>query len=149
MRRLLICVAIALVGTAVPAAATPPADTTIRIDTILPPDGSPAFGPFTATGSVVCPRGDTVDLLTKAAGSQSGDQLQLLVLKRFTCADGSGSFDMLLRVHLVFEPFSDVATWTVVGGTGRYERLHGTGTLVGTPTATGVVDTLTGRTHLD
>lgn len=150
MKRLLVCAAIAIAGiAAVPAAATPPADTTIAIDTILPLDGSPGFGPFTATGGVVCPRGDTIDLTAKPAGFQSGTRLQLLVVKRFTCADGSGTFDLFLRVHLVFDPFSDVANWTVVGGTGKYERLRGTGTLVGSPTPAGVLDALTGRMHID
>ncbi len=150
MRSLLLCAAIAICAVAaVPAAATPPADTTITVDTTLPLDGSPGFGPFSATGGVICPRGDTVDVLAEAAGFQSGKRLQLLVLKRFTCADGSGTFDLFLRVHLVFEPFTDVGTWTVVGGTGKYERLRGTGTLVATPTPAGVLDELNGGMHID
>ena len=150
MGRILVFAAIFVIGSAaLPAAASTPADTTILIDTTVPPEGPPTFGPFTATGGVVCPSGDTIDVVNLGAGFQSGSRLQLLVLKRFTCADGSGTFDLLFRVHLVFDPSSDVATWSVLSGTGDYEHLHGSGTLVGLATPTGALDTLTGRLHID
>ena len=150
MRRILVCAAIAVFGVAaVPAAATPPAEATIRIDTTLPPDGGAPFGPFNSTGGAPCPNGDTIDLFGRGAGSGNTGRLQLLVLKRFTCADGSGTFDLFFRVHLVFDPFSVVGTWTVVGGTGDYERLRGSGSVTAVPTATGVLDTLEGRFHVD
>jgi hypothetical protein len=150
MRRLLACAAIVTFGLAtVPANATPPTGTTIQIETALPPGGGAPGGPFMSTGGGTCSKGDTIDLFGHGAGSESSGRLQLLVLKRFTCADGSGTFDVLFRVHLVFDPFSDVGTWTVVGGTGAYERLHGTGKLSAVPTEGGVLDTLEGRFHVD
>jgi hypothetical protein len=149
MRRILV-LALCVIGfAAVPAVASPPVSTEIVIDTTIPPDGSPTFGPFTASGGVVCPSGTTLDLATHAGGGQSGLRLQLLVLKRFVCADGSGTFDVFFRVHLTFDPFTDVASWSVVGGTGDYERLRGSGKLVGLATPTGVQDLLTGRLHAD
>lgn len=150
MRRIVACAAIAVFGVAaVPASATPPTPTTMSIDTAFPADGGAPRGPFTSTGGVICPRGDTIDLFTRAAGAERSGRLQLLVLKRFTCADGSGTFDLFFRVHLTFEPFSDVGTWTVVTGTGDYERLRGSGVLSAVPTAAGVLDTLEGGFHID
>ena len=42
------------------------------------------------------------------------------------------------------DPFSDVGTWVVSGGTGKYVKLEGAGSLVGSPTDTGVLDSFTG-----
>jgi hypothetical protein len=53
-----------------------------------------------------------------SVGFESGNRLQILVVKEFTCADGSGTFSLLFRVHLTFELFSDTFTWSVVDGTG-------------------------------
>ena len=51
-----------------------------------------------------------------------------------------------IREH---DPFSDVFTWTVLSGTGAYQKLHGTGTGFGVPTDTGIFDTYTGAMHID
>jgi hypothetical protein len=148
MRKLVLLVVFgALLVIPSPAQATPPSDVQIQIDTILPPSGAP-FGRFTATGPV-CPTGDSVDVFDLGAGSQSGTGIQLLVGKQFTCDDGTGTFLLLLRVHIVFQPFSDTFTWSVLSGTGAYEKLHGSGTGFGVPTPTGVFDTFTGGMHID
>jgi hypothetical protein len=150
MGRIFVFAAIFVVGiVALPAAASTPVATTIVIDTTIPPEGPPTFGPFTATGGVVCPSGDTIDVVNHGAGFQSGSRLQLRVVKRFTCADGSGTFDLLFRVHIVFDPGADFTSWSVLSGTGDYEHLHGSGKLDGLATPTGVLDTLTGRLHID
>ncbi len=146
LRRILVCAAIAVAGVAaVPAAATPPAGTTIWIETQLPPDGGAPFGPFTSTGGVICPKGDTIDRRSSSIGSAEDGRLLLFVLKRFTCADGSGTFDLFLVVQLDLDPFSVFGRWTVVSGTGAYERLRGHGKVTGVQTETGVLDTLEGR----
>jgi len=148
MRALVLLTAIgAVLLFAAPVQATAPADVLIQIDTTVPSEGLP-FGPFTATGPV-CPSGTTVDVFGKSVGFASGNRLQILVVKQFTCADGSGTFSLLFRVHITFEPFSDTFTWTVVDGTGAYTRLHGSGSGFGTPTPNGATDTLTGGVHID
>ena len=129
--------------------ASPPTPVTITADTTFPPDGGPAFGPFTAS-AVVCPSGGSIDVSSQAVGFQSVDRLQILVRKQFTCADGSGSFVLLLRVHLTFQPtFTVVFTWSVLSGTGAYAKLHGAGTGFAVPTPNGVFDTYTGELHID
>jgi hypothetical protein len=133
----------ALLLFAAPAYATPPQDVAIQIQTTDFGDG-----PFTATGPV-CPSGTTSTPLRLAAGFQSGRGGNILVAKEFTCDDGSGSFLLLLRVKIAFEPFSDTFTWSVLGGTGAYENLHGSGSGFGTPTPDFLLDTFTGGMHID
>lgn len=152
VRRLGILVAVlalALVGgvlPALPAGATPPEEVFIESDVTF---ADPSFGTFTATGPI-CESGTTLDPVVLGVGFQSGQRGQLLVVKEFTCDDGSGTFTMLLRVTLRFVPtFSDTFTWSVISGTGAYENLHGTGEGFGVPTDTGVFDTYAGRMHFD
>ncbi len=125
-----------------PAAATAPEP--VQITGPIASDGT---GTFTAIGPV-CPSGTNATLLDQVV-SRSGKQIQILVVHEFTCDDGSGSFQLSLQVHLVFQPFSDTFTWTVLSGTGAYEKLHGTGTGSGVPTDTGIVDSYTGAVHVD
>ena len=137
----------ALMLFAAPVQATTPAEVQIRIETTVPSEGLP-FGPFTATG-LVCPSGETIDVFGRSVGFESGNRLQILVVKKFTCADGSGTFSLLFRVHITFQPFSDTFTWSVLDGTGAYARLHGSGSGFGTPTPNGATDNLTGGMHID
>lgn len=130
-----------------PARATPPEDVLIEVDTTLPPEG-PSFGPFTATGPI-CPTGDSVDVFSRFVGFQSGREAQILVGKEFTCDDGSGSFLLLMQVHLEFQTFTDAFSWTVLDGTGAYETLHGSGDGFGVPTNNGVFDTFSGEMHVE
>lgn len=53
----------------------------------------------------------------------------ILIVKRFTCDDGSGAFDVKLQVRI--DQKGDNFNWVILGGTGAYERLHGTGQGVG------------------
>ena len=46
------------------------------------------------------------------------------------------------------EPFSDVGTWVASGGTGKYVKLEGAGSLVGSATDTGVLDIFAGTVDL-
>ena len=89
-----------------------------------------ASDPFDATGGVVCEQGVVGNAGGHFVGWQSTTHAQILILKRFTCDDRT--FDILLRVKLDFETSDTVATWSVVDGTGAYESLRGSGTLIGT-----------------
>ncbi len=61
--------------------------------------------------------------------------------KVFECADG-GSF--VVRLQAKFNEEGSTGTWTIVSGEGGFEDLHGSGTLVGTPTSTGINDVYDG-----
>ena len=61
--------------------------------------------------------------------------------KVFECADG-GSF--VVRLQAKFNDEGSTGTWAIVGGEGGFENLHGAGTLVGTPTSTGINDVYDG-----
>ena len=62
-------------------------------------------------------------------------------LKVFACDEG-GSF--VVRLQARFDDSGSVGTWAILGGTGGFERLAGSGTLVGTPTSTGINDVYDG-----
>lgn len=131
--------------------ATPPTDVVFEVETTIPGDG-PAFGPFTASGPAVdaglmCPSGDTVDLIGKFAGTQSPTGFNILVVKVFTCDDGSGDFVVKMQVR--FDRKGDNFRWVVMDGTGEYERLHGTGDGSGFPFTGGVFDVFSGGLHID
>ena len=66
---------------------------------------------------------------------ESGATIEMILFEEFNCGDGSGSF--VIEVDnasqpsaLNFEGSNDVGTWAIDGGTGSYESLSGTGTLV-------------------
>lgn len=139
-----------------PAGATPPLAVEFEVPTTF------AGGTFTATGPAVddglmCDVGVTEDLQVKASGFQSGTRVNLQVLKLFTCDDGSGDFLVKLQVRLVFgdegPPTSNNFNWYIMGGTGDYEDLHGTGKGVGLYDVCGpacdVFDVYTGKLHID
>ena len=86
--------------------------------------------PFDATGGIVCEEGVVENAGGHFVGWQSNTHAQILLVKHFTCDDGT--FDILLRVKLDFETNDTVATWSVVGGTDAYASLRGAGTLIGT-----------------
>ncbi len=121
------------------AAATTPESVTFYGTTTTP------TGSFTAA-EPLCTSGSTLDLAGVAGGFQSGSRVEAVATKQFTC-DGSGdTFTLLIRAHITFPPdYSDRFTWTVVGGTGAFERLHGSGS----GSAAGGIDTYTGDIHFD
>jgi hypothetical protein len=114
------------------------------------PDEDMPIGTFTATGPL-CSSGQTADLLVRSAGSESGRRLNLLVVRGFSCDDGSGTFLLLVRVHAELDPDTGVYVhpipkrWSVLGGTGAYAGLKGAGSGEGVVVEGGFAETLTGR----
>lgn len=112
--------------------------------------GSPSNGPFAATGpavdnGVVCPDGWTTDVSLDITGG-GGGHTGFHVLKSFNCNDGSGSF--LLKLEVRTSPTGiGTYSWLVVGGTGTYLDLKGSGTGYGVPAGYGVNDLLFGSLH--
>ena len=157
MRRFFaVAAVVALVLVAFPTASlgeTPPEDITFEVDTDFL--NGATGGPFEATGpavtaGLVCATGDTIDVFAKASGFQSGRGFNIQVVKLFTCDDGSGDFEIKLQVRI--DQKGTNFNWTIVGGTGAYERLHGSGDGVGLPPpdgTDGVFDVYTGKVHID
>jgi hypothetical protein len=114
--------------------AAPPQDVHIEVTEFINTSGETfyASGPAVDAGSV-CSTGTVDDLSIEASGPSGGSFTMLNVLKRFTCGDSSGSFDVRLVVRLDLVTHETTARWNVVGGTGDYAHLHGNGSLVGTP----------------
>jgi hypothetical protein len=108
--------------------------------------GSP--GTFqTSLGSGLCATGTTSDNNIGqlfSTGGQSNRHIIFHDQKTFTCDDGSGTFTMNLQVMLVFGNPADSFSWRIVGGTGAYTNLHGTGSGVGLEFANSVDDSYTG-----
>jgi hypothetical protein len=146
MKRLVTAILTALTATALlaaPALASAPEPVTITVVTTFEGNSDP----FDATGGVVCDDGVVGNADGNFVGWQSGTHAQILILKRFTCPDGT--FDILLRVKLTFETGDTVATWSVVGGTGAYGSLRGAGSLIGTSGGDGtILDVYTGGMHI-
>jgi hypothetical protein len=90
--------------------------------------------------------GDFFDLNGNAVTDEERDQLMQVEEEtgeevfsakdgRWTCADGSGTFETveeftLARRDYNFEGSNDAATWTVENGTGDYEGLTGSGKVI-------------------
>lgn len=161
MRKILLLVAVvALFLVALPIAsvgATPPEQVTIEGPAYFAgPDAG--TGVFTATGPAVdsgamCPGGTVMDMYTKAAPKmgQSPNGVNLQIVKEFTCDDDTGTFLIKLQVRITYYP---TFNWVVVGGTGDYEDLKGTGSgfgerplFNGVPDPIGVWDVYEGRLH--
>ena len=51
-----------------------------------------------------------------------------VAVRSFTCGDGSGSVSFRIGSFTAEEAADGGGTWTIVGGTGRYAALRGTGT---------------------
>jgi hypothetical protein len=125
--------------------------------TVPPPEGEPWQGSFTATGpavdaGLIGPSGDTFGLLINRVGFESqwgwmNDQST----HRWTCDDGSGEFYLKLQVRHDWRGHN--YNWVVIGGTYAYERLHGLGTgfgtLVGEDSEVLVLDSYSGRVHIN
>jgi hypothetical protein len=95
-------------------------------------------------------------------GYQNGKRVNLQVLKEFTCDVAPyGSFMVKLQIKIVFPSEKNDFTgensfnWVIVGGTGAYEDLHGTGKgtavdIFGPPgPPIGVGNTYTGKLQTD
>lgn len=143
--------AAAMVLPASSAGATPPSDVMFEVPTVIPDDGGPTFGPFTATGPAVdaglmCPSGETTDVFGKASGG-TPQGINFQAVKLFECDDGSGAFVVKLQVRL--DRKGDNFQWVVLDGFGAYEQLRGAGDGVGFPLPDGVFDVYQGEVHLD
>ena len=116
---------VVLLMSAVPVGAVTVAEATIDVHS----EFSQPVGTFTADSDLLCDSGTTTDQ-TLVAGN--GRAITFHNLKTFECADGSGTFT--LRIQAKVKPCSptDAGVWNVAGGTGEYEGLKGTGSLVGT-----------------
>lgn len=147
---LLLSVAVILVVTALPAAATQPVDVEFVVETSLL--GAPS--PFSASGSavddgLVCDSGIVVDARGKVTGaSPTGFNFQ--GIKHFICADGSGEFFINLQARIDFRK-GVTFQWNVLRGTGDYEALHGAGSGEGLPLCGDdcVLDVYEGGVHID
>ena len=101
-------------------------------------------GPFTVSESAsgdLCLSGQTATTFNFVTRSEP-NRLDLLVGKRLTCDDGSGTFELVLAVRLTGR---DNFTWMVTGGTGKYEDLQGNGTGAGYFSSGVFADHYTGR----
>jgi hypothetical protein len=133
VRRISIVVTLALLAmmiAAVPAVAAAPRDVTIVSPMTFNPDGF-NFGTFEASGpavddGLVCASGTVDDTRLIFAGFQSDRGAQIPVRKTFTCDDG-GSFFVQIQVHLDFATSTETFSWVILGGTGAYANLHGSG----------------------
>jgi hypothetical protein len=149
MRRTLTLLAAmsALLMSAMPVSALTTADATIDVRSHF----SESAGTFTADSALLCESGTTSDVTTIAG---NGRTITFHNLKTFTCADGSGTFTLRLQAQVKPCDANTWGVWSVAGGTGDYEGLQGTGTLVGTYfpgdacTADGIDDHLTGVLRL-
>ncbi len=145
MRRTTLMVAIlaAALG-ALPAVAAPPQTTTFTVVENFVTQ----TGVFTSDGSVVCLSGTTSNDAF-ASGFQSDRGVIFHVRKTITCDDGTGTFILQLQARLGFNVGGmTFGPWVVLSGTGRYENLHGVGTVTGTQTGGGVRDLYVGRLAL-
>jgi len=124
--------ALTLLAIAAPVAARSPQGVTIVSHVTFNPDG-PNYGDFAATGEavdsgVICASGTFVDTGLRFAGYQSNRGIiQLLVVKEFTCDDGSGTFVVKLQIQANFDTGNESFSWVVLDGTGDYASLHGSG----------------------
>lgn len=124
------------VGAAAPVVAAPvqfPVDV-VAHETFGPePNVFESTIPGCETGTVV--NGDSKTQFTPWGGIFVG-------IKEFTCAGDVGGFDV--RLNARFGELGSTGTWTIVDAWGAYEGAKGSGTLVGTPTETGIDDRYTG-----
>ena len=123
---------VAVLALAAPAAASPPMD--VHIEVIVTNAGGTNTGPFSTTGSalnngVICSNGNTVDLDFQVKSLRRGEGIHVILHRKFTCADGSGTFIMNLTARILFDPREVSGRWNILSGTGAYENLHGSGAL--------------------
>ncbi|MEZ0239395.1 MAG: hypothetical protein ACAH65_01230 [Chloroflexota bacterium] len=90
-------------------------------------------GDFVASGPAVddgtfCAAGVVEDTRIILAGGQSGRGLQIPVRKTFTCeVGGTGQIFVKIQVHLDFATSTETFSWVILGGTGDFADLHGSG----------------------
>jgi hypothetical protein len=128
---IVVTAALAVLVTAAPATAAGPKAVEIVSPMTFAPPGEFNFGTFTASGpavdaGLICESGDVNDYGIILAGEQSRvGKIQIPVWKRFTCPDGE--LFIRIQVHLDLETFTETFSWVVLGGTGAYADVHGSG----------------------
>ena len=81
-----------------------------------------------STQGLICESGTVEDTRLIFAGFQSPTgRIQIPVRKTFTCDDGSGEIFIKIQVHLDLNTQTETFSWVVLGGTGDYSDLHGSG----------------------
>ncbi len=127
-------VAAAVAGAAVPAVSATP----VHIDA----DETFAGGGSTFTSTIEgCASGTVSAGPFRIGGGPGTDFGKFNGFKVFECADGGG---FVVRLLAKFDEEGSTGTWAIVDGWDGYEDLHGAGTLVGTPTSTGINDVYVG-----
>jgi hypothetical protein len=121
----------AVLAVAGPVAAAQPSEVTIVSHMTFNPDGF-NFGDFTASGpaadqGLICASGTVDDTRLIFAGFQSDRSVQIPVRKTFTCDDGSGEIFVKIQVHLDLGTSTETFSWVILGGSGDYASLHGSG----------------------
>jgi hypothetical protein len=116
---------------ATPAAAGAASDVTIVSHMNFNPDGF-NFGDFAASGpavdaGLICASGSVEDTRLIFAGARSNRGAQIPVRKTFTCDDASGQIFVKIQVHLDFATSTETFSWVILGGTGEYASLNGSG----------------------
>ena len=86
-----------------------------------------ASGPAVEEG-LICDSGTVQDTRLILAGFQSPTgRIQIPVRKTFTCDDDSGEIFIKIQVHLDLTSQTETFSWVVLGGTGDYSDLRGSG----------------------
>lgn len=126
------------------ASAAAPPITTIQIDIVFGDAGSEDF---TTSGGVLCASGTamTDPVFAAGFGRQGRGAGTFHLIKTLTCADDSGTFQILVNAGSSPNSSGTVGGFSVVGGTGDYTGLRGAGSLVGTYTDDGIIDVYMGR----
>jgi hypothetical protein len=94
---------------------------------------------------LICATGTFVDTGLKFAGFQSRTgHVQIMVLKDFTCGDGSGTFAVTLQINADVNTGIESFAWVASGSSGAIGSLQGAGTGSTVPTATGNINTYVG-----
>jgi len=111
----------------------------IEVSEVITSDGETfnASGPA-VNNNVVCPSGTVSDVNVSQSGSAQGAYNHFDVLKKFDCADGSGTFNFEMKVKLENATGNTTASWNLASGTGNYANINGEGNLVGTAIVQGI-----------
>lgn len=126
--------AAAVTGTAVPSVSATP----VHIDADERFDGSVS----TFTSSIDgCSSGTVSNGSFQIGGGPGTSFGKFNGFKVFECADGGG---FVVRLLAKFDDEGSTGTWAIVAGWDGFDDLRGSGTLVGTPTPTGINDVYDG-----
>jgi hypothetical protein len=130
--------------------------TSVSIHTHLLITPEPPHGTFTASAPL-CQSGTFLDEVKALGGAFTGVANTTLftgtIVKHFVCDDGTGTFQIQFHLHLQPDAAQSSGPWAIVGGTGKYSTLHGSGDfsvafLPGKFLVEGF-ETFTGQVHFD